>query len=86
MNNIYVGKIVNTFGIKGEVKVTLYTSDGQIATLLSDPNESGISEEKLMHKNVCCASLKLPFFKGRSPNLISALLSTDNTPPPLAET
>lgn len=32
------------------VKVTLYTSDGKIATLLSNENESGISEEKLMHR------------------------------------
>ena len=30
------------------VKVTLYTSDGNVATLLSDPNEAGISEEELM--------------------------------------
>lgn len=32
------------------IKVTLYTSDGQIATLESDPYEDGISEEELMHR------------------------------------
>lgn len=32
------------------VKVTLYTSDGRIAQLLSDPNEEGISNEQLMHR------------------------------------
>lgn len=32
------------------IKVTLYTSDGQIATLNSDPNEAGISEEEIMHR------------------------------------
>ena len=32
------------------VKVTLYTEDGEIAELLSDPTESGISDKKLMHR------------------------------------
>ncbi len=32
------------------VKVTLYTEDGEIAKLLSNPNEAGISEEELMHR------------------------------------
>lgn len=30
------------------VKVTLYTSDGKVATLLSNPREAGISEQELM--------------------------------------
>ena len=32
------------------VKVTLYTEDGEIAGLLSDETEAGISDEKLMHR------------------------------------
>lgn len=32
------------------VKVTLYTQDGKIATLLSDATEEGISNETLMHR------------------------------------
>ena len=32
------------------VKVTLYTSDGKVATLLSDPTESGITTDQLMHR------------------------------------
>lgn len=32
------------------VKVTLYTSNGRVATLLSDPTESGITNDKLMHR------------------------------------
>lgn len=32
------------------VKVTLYTSDGKEATLLSDPNESGITNDQIMHR------------------------------------
>lgn len=32
------------------VKVTLYTQDGKIANLLTNPNEQGISNEELMHR------------------------------------
>lgn len=32
------------------VKVTLYTEDGEIAKLITDPEEEGISDEKLMHR------------------------------------
>lgn len=32
------------------VKVTLYTSDGKVATLLSDPTEAGITNDQLMHR------------------------------------
>ncbi len=32
------------------VKVTLYTSDGEVATLLSNPNESGITDDQIMHR------------------------------------
>lgn len=32
------------------VKVTLYTSDGKVATLLSNPNESGITNDQIMHR------------------------------------
>ena len=32
------------------IKVTLYTEDGELAKLLSDPNEEGISEEQVMYR------------------------------------
>ena len=32
------------------VKVTLYTSNGKVAKLLSNPNEEGITEEQVMHR------------------------------------
>lgn len=32
------------------IKVTLYTSDGKVATLLSNPNEEGLSSEEIMHR------------------------------------
>ena len=32
------------------IKVTLYTSDGRIATLDADPKESGLSNEDIMHR------------------------------------
>ena len=32
------------------VKVTLYTADGEVATLLSNPYESGITSEQIMHR------------------------------------
>lgn len=32
------------------VKVTLYTQDGKVANLLTNPNEQGISNEELMHR------------------------------------
>ena len=32
------------------VKVTLYTSDGKIASLMSNPNESGITSEQIMNR------------------------------------
>ena len=32
------------------IKVTLYTADGNLATLQADPNQSGISNEDIMHR------------------------------------